>query len=280
MDRSRVLMPQGDLPMETINLYRLRTKLLKPDRFLEIGKKLKMKGEVIRSEEALFLEDRERALAFAQPGARFAGLMFYTDGSRGLGEIPGKTLAKRTAQNWAGQFLKEFDLLPKPRSGKEKKGGAKLEFEQLATGASAVLYDGRERRKKSATTEITSRYALDGIPLVGPRAKARFVFKDGGLPLMMHISAWEELEFYAEAERVREHELVMKVREDLNETRDCSARYNIVDVRLAYFAEEYKGGPDLLAPSYFVEVEYTNEPAHVKEQTQGIRRMIQYPAYR
>jgi hypothetical protein len=53
----------------------------------------------------------------------------------------------------------------------------------------------------------------------------------------------------------------------------------VVDVRLAYFATEYHGGPDLLSPYYFVEVEYEDRTAQ-ERQAQGPRQMLWLPAYR
>jgi hypothetical protein len=55
---------------------------------------------------------------------------------------------------------------------------------------------------------------------------------------------------------------------------------NIISTRLAYFANEYAGGSDLLAPYYFVEVEFEDPKAKQNEIAQGPRQIFWLPAYR
>ena len=62
---------------------------------------------------------------------------------------------------------------------------------------------------------------------------------------------------------------------------DCKARtYDVRDVKLVYFANEYNGGPDLLTPSYFVEVEFVDPRYAGKESIQGPRQVLRLPAFR
>jgi hypothetical protein len=56
--------------------------------------------------------------------------------------------------------------------------------------------------------------------------------------------------------------------------------YNLNDVRLVYFAGEYQGGPDLLAPEKLVEVEYRDPRYAGREPTRDPRQAICLPIVR
>jgi len=266
--------------MTTINIYRLKTQIMDMDRFMSMAEQFRIEGEPVQTDEALAVRDDERVLAFAQPGAKFAGLLFYNDSSQSAGQVPEKAPSERTARAWADEFTKKFDLLPRLSASKEEAERIGLAVNLSSVQPTAITFDGKERHKHSAGTEVKSSIELSGIPVVGPRAKFRFMFKSVEHPLTVHVSAWDDLSLFEEAELVREHDVVTAVKERLASRRDGQADYRLLDVKLAYFANEYTGGPDLLAPSYFVEIESTSRRSDIKESVQGIRQQIQLPAYR
>jgi hypothetical protein len=237
---------------------------------------LALRGKPAQSEEALFVHDDTRSLAYAQPCAKFAGLLFFVDRSAAIGDIPEKLASEKRARDWATGFLDEFGLLP----GKGKDERIRLDIEVAATQSEAVRFNGKERRRLKASTEIRSRISVNGIPVSGPRAKVRMIFKAGDRPIMAHVGLWESLSVFDERELVREHDVVRTLRDSLADRRACGTAYDVREVRLAYFADEFRGGPDLLLPYYFIEIESRDPRPPGKESRQGPRQLIRLPAYR
>lgn len=67
----------------------------------------------------------------------------------------------------------------------------------------------------------------------------------------------------------------------LGDRKDCSSRPSrLVSLRLVYWADEFKGGPDLLAPWYFAEIEHSDPRYAGKEPIQGPRQLLRIPAFR
>jgi hypothetical protein len=231
----------------------------------------------VETEEALAIHDSEHALAYAQPRGKFAGLLFYVDQSRGQAEPVDKVIDSKSAERWAIDFLDRFSLTPKKVENKK----VQLSFEIYTYEDQAVTYDGKERRRRNIKTEIGSKIAINGVPVVGPRATVRMVFKDQAKPISIHRGLWENIEIYEERELVREHDIYAVVKEKLAQRRDYTAYYDIVDCRMAYFTKEFCGGPDILAPFYFLEIEYETAKAAKRDTiTQGPRQILMLPAYR
>jgi len=59
----------------------------------------------------------------------------------------------------------------------------------------------------------------------------------------------------------------------------ASRNWRMLNMRLAYYADELNGAPDLLLPYYFIEVEY-RDPKSVEPRRQGARQLIKVPASR
>jgi hypothetical protein len=138
-----------------------------------------------------------------------------------------------------------------------------------------------ERRKVTTATNIRSQIQSNGIPAVGPRGKVRMLFKDRRQPVLMQVGLWESLEVYEERDLVSENDVARAVQDKLAERNRCGERtYNLNDVRLVYFAGEYNGGPDLLAPEYLVEVEYRDLRYAGREPTWDPRQAICLPIVR
>lgn len=262
---------------QSIFLFKRTATQMPADRFGKLAAALRLKGEAAKTDEALFLRDDTRALAYAQPCAKFAGLLFYADQSTAWGEPAEKLVTEERARTWAGELLKKFSLLPKQDNGEN----IRLEVELAGVQAPAVTFDGKERKPVKVKTDVISKIALNGIPVVGPRGTVRMIFKGDDRPVMMHVGLWESLAVFEERELVREHDAVRTVHERLTRRDDCASRpYKVNDVRLVYFAGEFSGGPDLLTPEYHVEVELRDPRAKGKESIQGPRRVIRLPAYR
>ncbi len=262
--------------MSSIFLYKMQTESMKADKFAEIGRHFEIKGELVETEEALAIHDSEHALAYAQPRGRFAGLLFYVDQSRGQAEPVDKVIDCKSAERWAVDFLDKFSLSPK-KAEDEK---IQLSFEIYTYEDQSVSYDGKERRRLNLKTEIGSKIEINGIPVLGPRATVRMVFKDQAKPISIHRGLWENIEVYEERELVREHDVYTTVKEKLAQRRDCRVYYDVVDCKMAYFAQEFCGGPDILAPFYFLEIEYETANAERKGIIQGPRQILMIPAYR
>jgi hypothetical protein len=262
--------------MAGIFLYKMKTENMKEDKFVEIGRQFEIKGKPVATEESLAIHDSKHALAYAQPGGKFAGLLFYVDQSHGQAEPVEKVIDSKNAERWAVDFLNKFGLAPKKLDNDK----IRLVFEIITYEDQAVSFDGKERRKLNLKTEIGSKIEINGVPVLGPRATVRMVFKDRAEPVSIHRGLWESIEVYEERELVREHDVFTAVKENLSRRQDCKVYYDVVDCRMAYFAREFFGGPDILAPFYFLEVEYEAADADKRDRTQGPRQILMFPAYR
>jgi len=261
--------------MSEIYLYKVKPKRLSSDNFTEIARYLEMKGKHVETDEALFIHDSKRALAYAQPGAKFAGLLFYTDQSIGMAaSVQGLVDVKR-AKLWADDFLSSFGLVP----GKPKDKRIKFSFELLSYQTEAVKFDGKERHRTKTMTETRSKIHLNEIPVMGPRSKVRMVFKNQKRPIFIHRGLWESIEVYEERELLEAEDIVAVVKKKLDGRRKSWINYDIIGKKLVYLAYEFKGGPDLLAPFYFIEVEYEDTDAKKKGINQGPKQLFRVPAY-
>lgn len=262
---------------ETIHLFKRKTRALDAAQFEGLARRLRIDGKVLSTDEALCCRDGTRTLAYAQPCTPFSGLLFFSDQSVAWGEAGGKVTSAKRAQAWTQDLLKKFDLLPQPPKDEKIRFDFKLEAQETE----AVVFDGKERRRVKAKTDVTSRVVLDGIEVVGPRAKARLIFKDGETPVMMHLGLWESLVVHEERERVREHDVARTVADKLAQRQHCDGRpYRLCDMRLVYMAGEFRGAPDLLAPEYLVEIELADPRHDLKNPPIPPRQVLRLPAYR
>jgi hypothetical protein len=262
---------------ESICLFKRQTRSLGVAQFEALTHQLRIDGKPLVTDEALCCSDGTRTLAYAQPCARFASLLFFTDQSVAWGEASGKTIPAKRAKDWTEKLLETFELLPR-RVDDER---IRFELELDAQETDAVVFDGKERRRIKAKTDVFSRAKLNGIEVVGPRAKARLVFKAAELPVMLHVGLWESLSVYEERERVREHDVARTVAERLTERGRCEGRsYRLCDIRLVYMAEEFRGAPDLLVPEYLVEIELRGDRHQEKNAPIPPRQVLRVPAYR
>ena len=262
---------------ETVYLFRRRTRELEPDRFLEYCAHVELKGEIVQTDEALVVRDTTRAMVYAQPCAKYAGQLFFTDQSISWGEVIEKPTSGKQALDWSNKFLDEFGL--RPRASEDE--NQRLDFELSSFPSEALVFDGRERKRVTAATNVQSQIVLNDIPVVGPRGKVRLMFKSGRQPIMMQLGLWESLEVYEERDLVSENDVARAVQDRLLDREKCSEKfYDLKEIRLVYFTDEYRGGPDLMRPTYLVEVEYRDPYYQGREPIQGPRQVFPLPAYR
>jgi hypothetical protein len=187
-----------------------------------------------------------------------------------------KVVDPKSAKRWADGFLKQFQFVPQ-RNDDER---INFKFETTGYVTEAVTFDGKERKKAKVKSEVASRMSLNGIAVTGGRAKVRMVFKEREQPIMIHCGLWENIEIYEKRELVSEHDVAKTVKEKLDRRSNCKSANRIVDVKLAYFASEFNGGPDVLAPYYFVEMEFEDKNAREFGIEQGPKQIFWLPAYR
>lgn len=261
--------------MSKIRIYRQRIERMDKDRLASIAKDLKIKGKLVETDDAIAVQADGRALAFAQPGGRFGGLLFYTDQTQSHGEVTKKLAGEGRGRDWTMKFLDQYKLLPAP----DKDIDAEVsEFE--AKAPAAMTFDGRARNPVSTVLHVAAKITLDGLPVTGPRSKLRTVFKSGAEPIAIHRGIWDKLEVFEEREAVSEDEAVKTALARLSDRKDRMGAHRLTEVRRAYWAKEYEGGPDLLEPYYFVEVEFEDRDAKKQGINQGPRQVFLTPASR
>ena len=262
--------------MAEIMLFKTKSRKMKTEEFSQISEMLGFEGKTVETDEAMAVNDSGKTLAFANPCAKYAGLLFYTDQSQSLGEITEKVIDPEQANRWANDFLKQFKLIPQGKTDER----INFKFELSAYLTEAVTFDGKERKKVGVKSEVASRMSINDIAVTGGRAKIRMVFKDKEMPALIYCGIWDDIEVYETRELVREHDIAKAVNENLAKRRNCKSLNSIVDIKLAYFANEFNGGPDLLAPYYFIEIESEDEKSRELGIDQGSKQLLWLPAYR
>jgi hypothetical protein len=262
--------------MSQILVFKRNVQRMNPESFLKMAENLEIKGKVIETDNAIAVKDAKRALVYAQPCAKFAGLLFYTDQSVGIADSVENVLDAKRARRWADVFLKNFNLIP----SKVEDDRINLQVNLSSSQTEVIVFDGKERKRVKNKTEVRSDIKINEIPVVGPRAKVKMIFKDREKPILIHSGLWDKIEVYEEKEQLRIHDVVKVVKEKLAKRSDCRVRYDVISTRLAYFADEYAGGVDLLSPYYFIEVEFEDNKAKTNGVSQGPRQLFWLPAYR
>jgi hypothetical protein len=260
---------------DSVALYRRHTKRLDEGRFEALVKRLHKRPNVQQSDDGILAQGEDWALVYGQPCTRMAGVLFYANQSVAAAEPVERTLPAERGQRWAESFLQDNELLPGDTEGGE------LEFTLDARETEAIVYDGRERTRRSVSTDVVSLIRLDGIPVDGPRAKVRVVFKTDDNPVMMHMGLWERLSRHEDRELISRHEVAAAIRDRLASRKHCGSRdASLRDLHLTYWADEFSGGPDLLTPWYFAEIELVDPRYTGREPIQGPRQVLRVPAYR
>jgi regulatory protein YycI of two-component signal transduction system YycFG len=262
--------------MPEIEIFRMRPGRMETAIFSRIAENLGIKGKAVETEDALAISTPTQALAYAQPGSKMGGLLLYTDQSRGYSERVEKLQDVKSARAWAAAFLEKFGLMPKI----DAKEGIKQEIRIFGYQLNSFHFDGKRRQKIKLKTDVASKVAINNIPVVGPRAKIRMIFKDKVAPVAIHRALWEKIEAYEKRELIAKKDVVEAIERKLKDRSSKVKNQEVADVRLAYFAQEYSGGPDLLMPYYFIELEEKTRKMELLGISQGIKHVIWVPAFR
>ena len=263
--------------MASIETFRIQTEQLHKDKFVAIADHLGMRAEVKATPAALFMQDKERSLAYALPGARLGGLLFFIDQSQGLGTLVERAPGHEEVERWTREFLERFQLGPRDSSSDRIR--TTMGTRVLRTEAMQEGQDRSDVRRVPVKTDVVSDLRLNDHHVTGPRAKIRLIFKHARQPACIHRSLWEKLEVFDERPMLSEDEAYHRVSNRIARRGQASKNWRMLNMRLAYYADELSGAPDLLLPYYFIEVEY-RDPKSVEPRRQGARQLIKVPASR
>jgi hypothetical protein len=262
--------------MAEIPVFRINTERMKKDKFVAIAAQLGLRGEPLATEEALFIHDKQRALAYAMPGSRFAGLLYFADSSQAIAAPSGRVPAGKAVEGWTDALFKRFQLLPRPSEDKK----VQVSFASRALRRDSLVEEGQKAVKISRVplaTDIVYDVRVNEHHVTGPRAKVRLTFKNSKGPAWIHRGLWDRLDVFEMRPLFSEDEVYRKLSDQLSGRGSARKAWRLIDMRLAYFAGEFCGGPDLLRPYYFAEVEF-RDPSDEARDRQGPRRLIQMPA--
>jgi len=264
--------------MKEIPVLRTYTEQIEKNKFADIAKHLGLRGDLVATKEALFMQGKQSALVYAMPGSRFAGLLFFTDQTNGVAAPIERTPGKEAVETWTQDFLKRFQLGPRESSAKQ----IRVSFAtRVLRTESAVDTDkeGKDVKRAPIKTDVIFDLQVNDLKVTGPRAKVRLTFKSARAPVWIHRALWEKMELFEARPMLTEDEVYRKVKDRLSRRGETLKMWQMIGIRLVYFAGEYSGGPDLLLPYYFAEIEY-RDPKDKERTRQGPRQLIQMPAWR
>jgi hypothetical protein len=259
--------------MSNVNIFRYRPRHMDADRFRSVARDLRLDGEFAQGEEGMVLHNKRQILTWSQPGAKFGGLLFFLDRDRSLAEPARELVRVESIQEYMSEFLERWHLMP-------VQGRHEVSVRLAAKVTEAVIETGEksEAERVPMRVDVSSHVQLDGLPVIGPRAKVRAAFGDGKVPQFMHVGLWETVDLYKTGELIPKDRL-HKIIDDRVRRREKPVELRVRDINLAYWAREYRGGADLLEPYYFVEIEHLGTDEEHDEGGSGPRQVLQFLAY-
>lgn len=264
--------------MPDIPVFRIHTERIGKEKFAAIADHLGLRGDPAATDEALFVQDKQRALAYALPGSRFAGLLFYTDQSQNMAARVESFPAAEEVESWTSEFLKRFQLGPRD-SGDDR---IRVSFSTRVLRTESAIHEGKEGtefRRMPVKTDVLADLRVNNYHVTGPRAKLRLVFKNATAPVWIHRALWEKLEVFETRTMITEDEAYRRLSDRLSKRGPARRAWRLLNIRMAYFAGEFSSAPDLLLPYYFAEIEM-RDPSDRDRTRQGPRQLIQLPACR
>ncbi|ROS27935.1 hypothetical protein [Cellulomonas sp. PhB150] len=258
--------------MTTMTVARVRPTTLDDERIHALAETISLRGEVLRTDEAVALVGPDGAVVHGQPGNRMGGLTNLVDNRRGIADLPPETDQRRLipAEKAAAIVAELTETL---RLGPTTAGGLKLDVRVDARVTQGVTFDGKERRSFDAKTDVRTRVHLDGVPLSGPRAGVAATFLDDASPVLLAVTTWDAVEAFDEVEVLEKDEVVENLLAAAKGRRRATP-VEVVSASLAYWAGPYEGGADLLEPVWFVEVAH----APAKGEEAGPRQLVKVAA--
>ena len=258
--------------MSKIKIFRYRPKHMETDLFSNIANDLRLKGELKQGEEGLVIYNDHQIMTWSQPNAKFGGVLFYADRNRSLAKPSRRVAEVDPIKDYMNGFLKRSQLMPNPgKLDVSVKLKAKVTNAMMETG-------GKEEIKRvPMRVDVYSDIRLDDLPVLGPRAKIRAAF-DGATPQFLHIGLWETMDVYKTGELIPKDHL-LKIIDDKTKSRERKMDLRVIDINLAFWAGEYRGGADILEPYYFVEIEHQMPDERKGEENSGPRQVLKFLAY-
>lgn len=258
--------------MTTMTVARVRPTTLDDDRIQALAETISLRGELLRTDEAIALVGPDGAVVHGQPGNRMGGLTNLVDNRRGIADLPPETDQRRLipAEKAAAVVA---ELTEKLRLGPAVAGGVTLDVRVDARVTQGVTFDGKERRTFDAKTDVRTRVYLDGILLSGARAGVSATFLDDASPVHLAVTTWDAVEAFDEVEVLEKDEVLENLLTAAKGRRKTTP-FEVVSASLAYWAGPYEGGADLLEPVWFVEVAHT--PSRGEET--GPRQLVKVAA--
>lgn len=258
--------------MSNVNIFRYRPQQMKEDQFYAIAEDLRMDGEFSQGEEGMILFNKNEVLTWSQPNAKFGGLLQYIDRRRSLSQ-PAEGLPDVDGiRDYMNEFLDRQRLMPT-----EDGYDVTVKLESKVAAAMMESEEGKLTRVPMRV-DVSSHIQLDGLPVIGPRAKIRAAFGEWETPQFLHVGLWESVELYKKGELIPKDRLATTI-DERTARRDRESALKVRDIDLAYWAREYQGGADILEPYYFVEIEHLDVSDQSADEGSGPRQVLQFLAY-
>jgi hypothetical protein len=259
--------------MTTMTVARVRPTTLDDDRITALAETISLRGELLRTDEAIALVGPDGAVVHGQPGNRMGGLTNLVDHRRGIADLPPETDQRRLIPAEKAAAI-VAELTERLRLGPTvADGGAKLDVRVDARVTQGVRFDGKERYAFDAKTDVRTRVLLDGVPLSGPRAGVSATFLEDASPVLLAVTTWDAVEAFDEVEVLEKDEVVENLLAAAKGRRRATP-VEIVSASLAYWAGPYEGGADVLEPVWFVEVAH----APAKGEEAGPHQLVKIAA--
>lgn len=259
--------------MSNVNIFRYRPQYMKADLFRTIAQDLRLDGEFSQGDEGMIFHNKRQILTWSQPNAKFGGVLFYVDRDRSLVEPAKKLPGVDSIKEYMNGLLERWCLMPT-----RGRHDVSVKLEARVTEAMMDAGEKDEVARVPMRVDVSSRIQLDGLPVMGPRAKVRAAFGDGETPQFLHVGLWETVDVYRTGELISEDRL-SKIIDDRVKRRKRKIKLRVRDITLAYWAREYRGGADVLEPYYFVEIEHLEPDQRKDEEGSGPRQVLQFLAY-
>jgi hypothetical protein len=254
-----------------IGVFHRQTRWLGHGDIQRLAAAVGVEGRLVESDDRLLVGDGARSLAYLQPPARLAGQLLLSDRTPAAGAAVRAPLDAGHATRLARELLERWGV---PPAGTPD---GPTHFDLEATGSDvAAARDtggGEPASAGGAVTQVVGRIRLDGLPVVGPRGEVRLTFGAEARPRRVRVALWESLRLHEERQLVSPHEALHTAVGRLLGRADVLGRpVEVREIRLVYFADEYRGGADLLVPEYLVAVEHGGDARS--------RQVLRVPAWR
>lgn len=257
--------------MPTVAIPRVRPAPLDLDTIASLARRFRVAGEHVEAEDAVVISSDAGVVVHGRAGNRMGGLTTAVDLTRGVASPGREPLPAPTADSLSTELLEAHGL-----GATRTRSELEITWRLASQITDAVVFDGEQRRRQPAVTEVRARVLVDGVPVSGPRAGAALTFLDGEAPLRMTVTTWTALEVHEESELLDRDEVVAELLVPARDRRRRAPGLEILSMDLAYWAGPYAGGADVLQPCWFVLVRVTG----LDGEANPPRQLLRLPATR